>query len=930
MFGDMAWNPLAILIFMAYLWAQEEGRSSAPVRDKTPKAIERSYTFFIRDAQTQEGLGGAVVQQGERGVICDSLGVGTLSLPVTRDTLLTEVRYMGYASREIRITPLTPVHIEVLLDVEGLPQEEVILMALGDRRTEVALLSLLRRSSQIATGLSAQGISLVPDRTTAQVISRITGVTLYDGRFLIIRGMNERYNATLINHLPAPSTEPDSRSFDLEVLPAGLLDQILIYKSGAAYHPADYGGGITNLLLRQPSDSVVLEVHLRQSYLHGTTGERGYKSVEYLPDLWGAGARSRRLPTNFPENLNAISSTEAQAWTRQLPDHFVFHTLPALPPNLSLTINGGRSIGNRFWSTSAFNYTRSLQNLSIQRYRYEMRSPNPGENPALFSFQDEQTTQSIRLSIAQSFIFLINRRSRLDITGIFLKLADDETILRSGFSFYQRADVPFRNYSMQYLDRNIGFLQIGGEHDLNAKARLSWRLGGTLVRREEPDFRRVRTAKEPGDSLYRIILPPGPTTFEAARFYSALRQRSGVGHIQIDFLLRGWQLIAGLQGEYRSRDFAARWFSYTFPTSTSPTLIQTWTALPISEAFRGEWLDQLRLREGTNPIDRYAAQQLYLAPFVSAERAVRRWSLQVGLRYEYSYQALQSATSAGPIRIRVPFPLLLPTLNVKYSLSEQDYIRLGYARSLNRPELREIAPFTYYNFALSIDQAGNSDLRPSAIHNLDLRYEISPSLDQLMSVGLFYKDISRPIENFILRGADNPIVRFGNAERAWIVGLESEARLKLTRTLYAIANLTIMRSQVDMGDQVSGLQGESQARYRPLQGQAPYLGNLILVYRSLNNAWQVTTAGQIFGPRIFWVGDNLSPTLFEMPRPVWDWSMRREFRVWYLLLQVRDLLNFPFVYRQDTNLDNRPQRQEDIVFRYVRGSEWSLQIGLKL
>ncbi len=921
---------IPLLTFIACLWGQEEGRMKVVPDLGETKPLERRYAFFIRDAQTQEALGGAVVRYGDTGVICDSMGVGLLRLPITRETLWVEARYMGYTPKRISITPLTPTHIEVLLDVEGIPHEDVVLESLGDRRTQVALLALLRRTSQIATGISAQGISLTPDRTTAQVISRVTGVSMQDGRFIVIRGMNERYNAILINNLPAPSTEPDSRSFDLEILPAGLLDQIIIYKSGAAYHPADYGGGITNLLLRQPSDSATLEVHLRQSYLHGTTGQRGYRNISHTPDLWGAGAKLRRLPSDFPDNLNTLSSSQVQTWAARLPNHFLFRTVPALAPNLSLTINAGRPIRNRLWMTTALNYTRSFQNLSIQRYRYEMRSPEPGQNPPLFGFQDEQTTHSVRISLTQSFIYIINRKSRLDITGMLLKLADDETILRTGFSFYQRSDIPFRNYSMQYLERTIGFMQLGGSHDLSSKVRLSWRVGSSLLRREEPDFRRVRTVKEPGDSVYRIVLPPGPTTFDAARFYSFMSHRTGIAHIQMEFILKGWQCITGLQSEYSSRIFNARWFSYTYPASASPALIQTWTALPISEAFQGEWLTQLRLREGTNPIDKYTAQQFYAAPFMSAEKAIGRWFLQMGLRYEYSYQALQTATATRSVSIKTPFPLLLPALNARFSFSDANHCRIAYSRSLNRPTLREIAPFTYYNFALNIDQAGNSNLRPSTIHNVDLRYEYTPSLDQHMSISLFYKDIDKPIESFILRGADNPIVQFGNAKRAWIAGIEFESHLKLTSTLRMIANLTVMRSQVNMGEQVVGIQGESQSRYRPLQGQAPYLANLILVYQSPNRAWQLTTSGQLFGPRIFWVGDNLNPTIFEMPRPVWDGSIRRNFGRWYALVQVRDLINAPFVYRQDTNTDNRPQKREDVVIRYVRGSEWSLQIGLRL
>jgi outer membrane receptor for ferrienterochelin and colicin len=119
----------------------------------------------------------------------------------------------------------SPAIIRIGLVGEGV-QSRVgrLLTARSENRTEVALLSALQAMPQVATGLSAQTLERLPDRTTAQAMSRITGLSLNDGRFLVIRGMYERYNTILLDGLMAPSTEPESRTFDLEVLPAGLAE----------------------------------------------------------------------------------------------------------------------------------------------------------------------------------------------------------------------------------------------------------------------------------------------------------------------------------------------------------------------------------------------------------------------------------------------------------------------------------------------------------------------------------------------------------------------------------------------------------------------------------------------------------------------------------------------------------------------------------
>ncbi|MCX7607260.1 MAG: TonB-dependent receptor, partial [Bacteroidia bacterium] len=214
----------------------------------------RRYRVAVRDAQTQEALVGATVvplREGLAGALTDTLGVASLALPTSTDTVWVEVRYLGYESQRIPLTARSPLLIEVKLREEGVTQEEVVITAIQETRTEVSLLAALQQMPQIATGLSAQTIQRTPDRTAAAVLSRVTGVSLNDGRFLVVRGMNERYNPVLLNRLSAPSTEPDSRGFDLEILPAGLIDQVRVYKTPTANQTGDFGGGLVEVITRR-------------------------------------------------------------------------------------------------------------------------------------------------------------------------------------------------------------------------------------------------------------------------------------------------------------------------------------------------------------------------------------------------------------------------------------------------------------------------------------------------------------------------------------------------------------------------------------------------------------------------------------------------------------------------------------------------------
>ncbi len=885
--------------------------------------------LVVYDKQSEEPLAGATVRWSGGGALTDTLGQALVPRPTGQESLLVEVSYLGYEPYKLTLGRGSAAIIRVGLIGEGVQTEAVVLTARSENRTEVALLSALQAMPQVATGLSAQTLERLPDRTTAQAMSRVTGISLNDGRFLVVRGMYERYNTILLDNLIAPSTEPESRTFDLEVLPAGLVSQILVYKTAHAAYPADFGGGVVFLRLREPAEKSTFSLRLRTAYLHGTTFRPGLTGPIYSQDYYGGVASERALPTGFPTDFTALSSSEAQRWMQAMAKPYQMRSVSSLAPQTSITLTTTQPIGKRFWSLSTVSYGRSFQNITAQRYRYERRYDQPGQNPLLFAFEDQQTTQNYRITLAQRLSFLPAPRHRLDFTGLLLRLSEQEAILRTGYSYYQRSDAKFRNYSLQYLSRTVGLLQLSGSHRLSEQTSLSWQGGYTVSLREEPDFQRIRTVKEPQDSLYRIIVPPGATTFDAARFYSKLQQQGLALTAQIQTVLGGIQWNAGIQGDYRRRRFSARWFSYTLPLA-SGNFLQNWSGTPVSQAFSEEYLPNFRLREGTNPTDLYTAEQGFGAAFVSAEKNIAKWRLQAGLRYEYSYQQLISATATASINQYTPFPMLLPFTHIGYHLTENHRLRFAYARSLNRPELRELAPFTYYNFALNVDQAGNSTLTPATLHHLDLRYDYTPTLDQLLSAGIFYKHIQNPIETYILRGADNPILQYGQAQSAYLMGFEAEARVHIFKRLELISNLALIYSQVDMGARVVGQAGESQARYRPLYGQAPYIFNLILTYTSPSQAWQIAGTLQQIGPRIFWVGDNLNPTVYEMPRLVSDLSIRRKFGRWYIQLQGRDMWNQPFVYRQDTNLNGRPERDEDIVIRFVRGSEWSVQVGLDL
>jgi outer membrane receptor protein involved in Fe transport len=248
---------------------------------------------------------------------------------------------------------------------------------------------------------------------------------------------------------------------------------------------------------------------------------------------------------------------------------------------------------------------------------------------------------------------------------------------------------------------------------------------------------------------------------------------------------------------------------------------------------------------------------------------------------------------------------ILPFANLSYTLSERALIRATYSNSVNRPTFREIAPFSFYDFERNADIQGNPSLKTATIHNVDLRWEFYPTKSESIALGAFYKNFNSPIE-LILVGGSNLIYSFQNAESAQNYGVEAEVRKSLDGLtnssfidkLSIQLNAAWIASEIDLGNQ------SNQIQKRAMQGQSPYIFNTALNYNNYETGWQINVSHNIFGPRIFAVGDNQNATQYEMPRHQLDLTLSKEFNTkWQVKLGIQDILNQKMRIQQDTDGD---------------------------
>jgi outer membrane receptor protein involved in Fe transport len=306
-----------------------------------------------------------------------------------------------------------------------------------------------------------------------------------------------------------------------------------------------------------------------------------------------------------------------------------------------------------------------------------------------------------------------------------------------------------------------------------------------------------------------------------------------------------------------------------------------------------------------------------------------------GLRVEHNIQKLETLPGPGAVTVDNPITSFLPSLNVTYNLNTTSLIRLAYSKTINRPEFRELAPFTFYDFENEVNVIGNDSLEIANIHNIDLRWEMYPTPGELISAGVFYKNFNDPIETNISNGSDSPVFEFDNADDAQSYGVEVEIRKSLAYTSPSrfLNNTSVIFNAAYIFSEISVEDEGAEQISRPMQGQSPYIINAGLFYNDDDAGLQANIQYNIFGKRIAYVGLLGAPTWWEMPRHNLDLTVsKRLSKRTDLRLGISDLLNARWYIREDANLDNDlSNTTTNKIVRSTRNGQYiTLGVAIKL
>jgi hypothetical protein len=886
-----------------------------------------SISGTITDAKTGESIIGAnvVITGTSVGAASDINGQYEIAnvKPGTYSLSISFITYKTHVIPDVVVESGMKTSISVALQEDATELREVVVTGTREINNDISLINAIRESKLVVSGISAEQIVKLPDNDAAQIMKRVPGITIVDNRFVVVRGVPERYNQVMINRAIAPSTEIDKRSFSFDLVPGGAIDQLLIYKSGAPDLPGDFAGGVIQVNTKQTVEADFFSVGLNFGFRTNTTFKSFSENRSSPTDMLGFDNGTRSLPSGFPgqdelQNSDVTSQLRADAG-QSLSNSFGYKSYTA-PVDYGLNLGFSKmfNIGKVEASTlTSLNWSTSYQFLKSTYNRYSNFDQN-AETPSDIQndFSDDVYNHESKINLVHNWLFKLSNRHRIEFKNMFVQIGENKSTLRTGHDFGNQSGLQ-NNNAYHYLSRSIYSGQLQGTYSTqNNMNKIEWMVGLNYINRNEPDYIRFRRIYREDAAAFQMILPPSSSLTDAGRFYSELKDM-GVSHglnfehkFGAENEKNAPSIKAGYLFDYKERDFDARYVSYYYPSvgGFDPQYGEQLSFLPIDQIFsqqnlfsrNGNEVEQgFAIQDGTRQTDWYRGTTMVSAGYVMGTLPLNKFNITGGLRIENFNQSLNTYKGDSSKNVTS----ILPALNVAYNVSDRSLFRIAYSKTVNRPEFREIAPFLYYQFEYNMNVQGNSNLKTAAIDNVDLRWEMYPNPGEFVSIGAFYKFFKNPIESVQENASGNLQMSYQNAPEAFSYGVEAELRKSLAslgvskflRNLSVNLNTSVVKSEVDMGKDIT-----FQQRRRPLQGQSPYVVNAGLYYRTISNL-SVNVAYNILGNRIFTVGSVLYPSWIERPRHAVDLQISKTFGVMEIKLNVQNLLNSPYRMWQDND-----------------------------
>lgn len=840
----------------------------------------------VKDKKTGEVLIGSTVQVKELPNVATTSGLdGSFVLKgiENRSKVTLICHYLGYASQEVVVSTTESVPTVIELESKGVDLGAVTVSAHRRQDTDLSARQLEMKSLGVMNVMSAQSIRLSPDIDVAGVIQRMSGVVMDEGsagegKYAVLRGMDKRYNYSLVNGVKIASPDNKERYVPLDLFPSELMDRLEVTKSLTPDMEGDATGGVINMVMKDAPTTLRIQADAAV----------GYNSIYFNRDLASVGnnitmtAPREAHGADYKASMSDFSKATSQlSYARPLPDLWLSLSggRRFLDDRLGLMLAGSYQNMNR--ATNSLFYTDAMSQVQSTVHVTDQRKRE-------YSEQLQQWGAHAKLDFVPAY------GHKIEWYNAYIGSRSDQVREMTITDLSLDYNPELGNYTKTYQTRARRTLQgifsstLKGTHQLGDNWDLDWAGVYGHATGKRPDNTYINLESDVHSNIEKV------TADNAERRWEHNTDRDWTGIINLKWHTRAagglWEAKVG--GLYRNKRRENRYVSYSFVPATATRPVQGVDFNTLDEI---NW--KVDAVQGSVNALNYDAGEDIGAAYVMGRFENSRWNVTAGVRAEHTdqqYTMLYPPADEDPHGEQRYWDIL-PSLHLKYTLRKGMFARASYFRSINRPGFFEIVPYTIIEEDYT--EYGNKDLKHAVIDNVDLRWEWMPNhTDQLMA-GFFYKHIQNPIESAYYSKNSRQFgygpANLGDADN-W--GFELDFT-KYFRSFGVKANYTYTHSSITTPKTVYGRDASGKLtrtevqQTRTLVGQAPHVANLSLLYRGANNGWEGQLTGSYISERLTTASHYYNSDYYDAPRFTLGCSVEKKWNNFSVFFKGSNLLN---------------------------------------
>ncbi|MCB0731557.1 MAG: TonB-dependent receptor [Ignavibacteriae bacterium] len=900
--------------------------------------------------------------------------------PGTYNVTFSIIGFQKNTITGIEIKPNANLKIDAVLGTETYETEEVIISAKALTNTEASLLANRQKSIAVSDAISAEEISKSGSGDAASAMKKVTGASVVGGKYVYIRGLGERYSATMLNGAELPSADPDKKSFQLDLIPGNMLNNINTIKTFTPDKPGSFTGGLVDVTLKSYPENLSINLSSSVGYNSLATGNSNFiLGNSGGSDYLGFDDGTRELPSSLNggeidiPRTSTINTKEDALYLDGISKSFNDIMAPvnaSAPVNSSFSLSIGNTIPfdseneNSLGFFGSFSYGQNysfVQNGEIGRYKLVGSLSDVTGLEAEFKGSDTKGNMNIDWGAIGNVAYKNNSLGELKFSYMRTQSANSLGRYMVGVRDRDRSSesstVTFETRVVSWTERALDNYQFEGDHSITAlnNLKLDWKVSYSLNTQDEPDqryFFNIFRVNDDGSKTYAF---DGANSQPLSRYFRDLEETNFSTQLNLTMPFKIWdehqaKLKTGLYTSNVDRGYNQKRFDYetnrlSFNDYNGDIqalfndvgIIDSVSRPDRPSRWFGLTLDNESVKDSTNY---FRGDSKILASYLMIDLPIINQ-----LRFIGGARLETTLMNSGTLDVddekgKLDNTDILPSLNLIYAINENMNFRLAYTNTIARPTFRELAPYLSFEFVGDFLYMGNPNLKRTLITNYDLRWEWFLNPGEIIALSGFYKDFNDPIESYIdpTFSDDNTLRSVKNVDRALVYGLEFEFRKGLgfissdLENFKIGSNLSLVESKVDVPqeeiDEKIYNGDPNPDKTRPFVGQSPYLFNVNLTYDNFESNTSAGIFYTLFGDRLFVTGRHATPDVYERGYGTLDFKVTQGiFSNFDISLSAKNILDPEqiFSYKLDNGLVNK----EFNYSAYKQGTTFSISLSYK-